>query len=98
MAVWSLSGLGKLLEGFDFLLSLDILYWFQNSISHKDFEFVCILLWFLWFDCNWTLHSGLLKDVTGLLNSTTSLLSDYQSTLLAVSVQHPASPYHPSSA
>ncbi|KAL5846065.1 hypothetical protein ACOSQ3_009589 [Xanthoceras sorbifolium] len=47
MAVWSSSGFGKRFEGFRSLSGFDILCWFHQAVSRREFEFVCILLWFL---------------------------------------------------
>ncbi|KAL5798828.1 hypothetical protein ACOSQ2_003648 [Xanthoceras sorbifolium] len=58
-----------------------------KNIFREEFEFVCVLLWFLWFERNCFLHSGPLKSVEVLLESSAGFLSEFQNILEAVSVK-----------
>ncbi|KAH7560623.1 hypothetical protein JRO89_XS10G0056000 [Xanthoceras sorbifolium] len=73
----------------------DILCWFHRFVSRRDFKFVCILLWLLWFDRNCSVRGGNLKDVAGLLENAASLLSDFQNTLKSILVQQPVPDLQP---
>ncbi|KAL5748069.1 hypothetical protein ACOSP7_025105 [Xanthoceras sorbifolium] len=67
---------------------MDILCWLSTNISRGDSEFVCVLLWSLWYDRNCFFHNAELKEVDLILSSSVCFLKEFQDTVLAVSHNH----------
>ncbi|KAL5754851.1 hypothetical protein ACOSP7_023071 [Xanthoceras sorbifolium] len=66
----------------------DLINWLYRNISRKEFEFVCVLLWYLWFDRNSFMHDGVLKPPASILEIYAILLNEYQDTVKIVFVQN----------
>ncbi|KAL5739901.1 hypothetical protein ACOSQ2_029081 [Xanthoceras sorbifolium] len=93
---WTASSFGVLLVGFEVLSCFDILCWLSKNISRGDFEFVCVLLWFIWFERNCFFHSGLEKSGEEVFVA--SFLAEFHNTVKAVFVVPSVGQQLPSSA
>ncbi|KAL5826058.1 hypothetical protein ACOSQ3_017897 [Xanthoceras sorbifolium] len=58
-SVWQDSMFGGLVADLKVCSGFDIVRWLSCQSTREDFEFLCILLWNLWFDRNLSMYNGI---------------------------------------
>ncbi|KAL5861886.1 hypothetical protein ACOSQ4_003182 [Xanthoceras sorbifolium] len=71
-AVWEAFSFGLLFVAAHVPSLFDFLCSFSQVLPRRDFELVCIILWQLWFERNYSLHNGKLKAVADILSASVS--------------------------
>ncbi|KAL5761431.1 hypothetical protein ACOSP7_017695 [Xanthoceras sorbifolium] len=85
-SVWQDSMFGGLVADLKVCSGFDIVRWLSCQSTREDFEFLCILLWNLWFDRNLSMHNGKLSSSADILEKSLAFLREFQDTQRAFKV------------